>query len=456
MRKKIVAAALAAAIVLGSLWGCGAKEPVVEVAEFDPQEPVTICFDLDGDGNERHFTVDEASGQTKFTGANARKSAVEQLLREMKENGGPENVNYEFIEGRGEDREGALTRLRTEIMGGGGPDVFVICQQGFGNDLFKFVEKKMEEKIFLPLDGYMEQAQFMDPVGMNQAVLSGCRNSKGQQMVIPLRYNFPATMFPAEETELDLSQAHSLADMLDGSDPALTDVLASWWNPDPEWGGFYWGVSEVLGKRADYAKEKLLLSQEEFREAVKQLCEFAQGAEEGSGLSMSWIWKFRPLDKNISWRKDPVVIVPLYNVQGGVTATISNFAAVNRNAQNPAGAFWVVDYISGEEQFQSSDIHMYMNSYSLPIYDGLMKESTMLPYYKDNGERDKSNFIYFDDQDWQAVDAARAQITSAEFPTELDMEIEMLLSNVCDAEGDQRDKLIDECYRKLEMLIGEA
>lgn len=454
--KKFASIILALALLCALFAGCQQKEPVVEVAEFDPQEPVTVCFDLDGSYDERHFTVDESSGQTQFTGDNARKSAVEQLLKEIKESGGPENVTYEFIEDRGEDREGALTRLRTEIMGGGGPDVFVISQQGFGNDLFKFVEKKMEEKIFLPLDGYMEQAQFMDPVGMNQAVLSGGRNSKGQQMVIPLRYNFPATMLPAEETKLDLSQAHSLADMLDGSDPALTEVLASWWNPDPEWGGFNWGVSEVLGKRADYAKEKLLLSQEEFRETVKQLCQFAQGAEEGSGLSMTWIWKFRPLDKSISWRKDPVAIVPLYNVQGGVTAKIEKFAAVNRNAQNPAGAFWVVDYMLGEEQFQDADIHRYMNSYSLPIYDGLMKESAMLPYLKDNGERDPDNFIYYDDQDWQAVDAARGQITSAEFPTELDKEIDSLIQNVVSAPQDQRDKLIDECYRKLEMLIGEA
>lgn len=459
LKKARVSVMIAALLLLLSSCG-GPKPPVEEVAEFDPQEPVTICFDIDAYTDWRHYQTEAGdinAVNLNFTGAQVRESAVEQLLKEMKEQGGPENVTYEFIEGQGEDRDGALTRLRTELMSGGGPDVFVICQAEYsGNNLFKFVEKKMEENIFMPLDAYMEQAQFMDTGKMNQAVLSGGKNSAGRQMIIPLRYTFPATVFPADETDLDLSQAHTLSDMLAGTDPVLTGTLASWYDSELDY--FHWGVTSVLGKRADYSKEKLLLSQEEYRELVKQLCGFVQGLEEpGTGAPENELFDFRRfggLDK--SWKKKPVTIVPLYNLEGGVTARITDFAAVNRNAQSPAGAFWVVDFISSEEQFLSSDLHMYMNSHSLPVYDDLMQESTMLPFEEDHGEGDKSKYVYFDDQDWQAVDAARSNISSAEFPSELDMEIEGLLDRVMYAPEDQRDKLIDESYRKLEMLLGES
>ena len=56
----------------------------------------------------------------KYIGAGERESAVERLLSEMKEHNGPENVTYDFIEGQGETRDAALTRIRAELMAGAG------------------------------------------------------------------------------------------------------------------------------------------------------------------------------------------------------------------------------------------------------------------------------------------------------------------------------------------------
>lgn len=444
-------------ILLLLLCSCGTKKThIEETVEFDPKEPVTICFDLDGYFDERHYSVNK-NHEFEFSGGKARESAITKLLQEMKEQGGPENVTFEVIEWRGESREGALTRLRAELMAGAGPDVFVISQQKNTNsNLFKFVEKKMEETIFLPLDGYMEKSQFMDIDRMNQAVLSGGKNSEGFQMLIPLRYTFPAAILPASEIELDPSQKYSLYDMLSGADPALTSALASFRDPE----GILINYSSAFGSKADYSDEKLSLSQEEFRELINQLTEFNQGVNEDEfgklikGVSLTDLWDFRLLITAERWGKQPVTIIPLYNLQGGVTAQICDYAAINRNAKNPAGAFWVVDYISGESQILSSDFHMYMNSHGLPIYDELMQETTMLPYRK-NGEPDDN--IYFDQSDWEAVELARRNIDGADFPTELDLQIDWLLGDISYAtDVSQKDKLIDDCYKKLQMLLGES
>lgn len=453
---------LLAAVLLcgGMLSACTAgKKAEAAPAAFDPAEPLTVCFDLDSGFDGRHYAADGHFNFT-FTGADARESAVKKLLAEMKEQGGPENVACEFIEGRGEARDGALTRLRAELMAGSGPDVFVISHDQYSpNNLFKFVEKKMEENVFMPLDAYTGQARFMDASRMNQTVLDGGKNAAGQQMLIPLRYTFSATVLPASETELDLSRSWSFADMTAGEDPALAAALAGWRNEESALSDF----AAAFGEKADYKEEALTFSREDLQEMVEALLAFGEKADGGQwgdiaeGAVFTDLWDFRLTVSNLAWGSQPVVIVPLFNRQGGVTAKIRDYAGVNANTKNPAGAFWAVDFICGESQMQAADFHMYLNSHGLPVYDELMREDTKLLYRKDRSAQKNHDYIYFEEGDWQAVAAARDKLDSASFPTELDLEINFLLYDInAAADEAQRQKLIDGCYKKLEMLLGES
>lgn len=448
-------------IMLLILCSCAHNEaPAVVVEDFDPEEPVTICFDIDGNVDGRHYSMDNTYNY-KFIGTQARSSMITKMIDNVKAQGGPENVTVEIIEGQGEEREGALTRLRAELMAGAGPDVFLVSQKSYTNsNLFKFVEKKMEDNIFLPMDAYIEQAKFMDTSRMQPAVLNGGKNSKGQQMIIPLRYTFPATIFPAAEVELDLSHSYSLENMLDRSSTVLTAALASWRGEE---GGFT-GLSFAFGRKANYKEETLTISQDEFRDIVHQLLDFNTKIDENNlgdikkGISQTDLWLYQLAIANEKWGRQPVTFIPFFNHQGGVSAKIRDFVAVNGNSKNPAGAFWLVDYISGEDQFQSSELHMYLNSHGLPIYDELMQEATMLPYRKDNGaQKDPSNYIFFENQDWQALTSARDKIDSADFPSELDVELDLLFYKLEEAaDSSEQDKIIDDCYKKMMMLIGES
>ena len=111
MLKKIVCGLLITAFLF-AMYSCDNREMQVrETVKFNPEEPVTICFDLDGSIDGRHYSMNE-SYEFKFTGAKIREVAINKLIQDIKAQGGPENVTVEIIEGQGEEREGALTRDR--------------------------------------------------------------------------------------------------------------------------------------------------------------------------------------------------------------------------------------------------------------------------------------------------------------------------------------------------------
>ena len=68
---------LLCALALGALAACSPEKPdVPEPAAFDPQEPLTICFDLDSVLDPRHYSFSQ-DGSSKYTGAKQRREAVE-------------------------------------------------------------------------------------------------------------------------------------------------------------------------------------------------------------------------------------------------------------------------------------------------------------------------------------------------------------------------------------------
>lgn len=99
-------------------------------------------------------------------------------------------------------RDQRMQRVRTEVMAGKGPDIF-ICdgyntiitdfrevggEMGNGS-LFGFPTQAMKNRLFLPLDSYMENAQFMEFDQMNPMVMAAGRNEEGQQL-LPMTFDY--------------------------------------------------------------------------------------------------------------------------------------------------------------------------------------------------------------------------------------------------------------------------
>ena len=140
--KKVLSIILALLMLLSVFSGCGEKEP----------EVLRICMDIGYLGEDPEFR-------------NAFKSRT--LITNMLYAGKTANVDVprafelEYIPTEGTERETALTHIRTEVMSGGGPDLFItVCNTKYplqeDENVFVMPEKAMELTMFLPLDEYME------------------------------------------------------------------------------------------------------------------------------------------------------------------------------------------------------------------------------------------------------------------------------------------------------------
>ena len=139
--KKALALLLALAVVLLGLplTGCGRRA----------DGPLRVLVDLEGNRSYSHANL----------------VYVEKLEVYLSDTVGLEDVELEWLPSRDQEseRKAALTRLRTEIMAGKGPDVFLMdFENGSGESLSLFLqpETSMRLGLFYPLDELMENAEY--------------------------------------------------------------------------------------------------------------------------------------------------------------------------------------------------------------------------------------------------------------------------------------------------------
>lgn len=92
------------------------------------------------------------------------------------------NVEYELLSNDQSERGNQITRIRTEIMAGKGPDVFICYTPLFesaGDFLFRYPGKSMLNRIFLPLDDYIAEAQYMKMDELLPAVMEAGKSKEG-------------------------------------------------------------------------------------------------------------------------------------------------------------------------------------------------------------------------------------------------------------------------------------
>ena len=252
---------------------------------------------------------------------------------------------------------------------------------------------------------------------LTQPVLEAGRNSEGQQ-IIPLSYTFPLLCYPKSEWEhipdktytwgdmlnhsallphsLDLANCGSSQKFMDVSDSDI-DIVAEFSN-SPDY------LEYIMGSFADFETEELGFTEEELLECVKDIIslepkdnfeEFDDARETYVGVDLSE----RTFNK-------PMTFLPLYNVDGGVTAHIEEYAAINRNTEKPEEAFKVIDLLMSKYVQQWSSIyHDLLCLYRLiPMHEELFQESNPLVGYN----------YYMQQDNYEAFCKMREQITAEE------------------------------------------
>lgn len=373
-----------------------------------------------------------------------------------------------------ETRGGALTRLRTEIVAGKGPDIFLI---GTGTSiysselLFPYPKGVMAQGRFLKLDEYIENARYMDWDALNPVVMAAGRNEEGQYL-LPLSYTFPATVYNMAEAGPDipqdsigkLSRTAAWADMRESEDPILrhAGILYNTQSQNR--------VASVFGPTDD-GRERLTFTQEEmediFKIGINQDIERGENqvtalGQEPLGLKDASVPQNCKLDMgrgfdteefstgsgNISdWEME---IIPLCSRNGGVTTTVSSYCAVSSQASDPETAFRLAELLLSKDIQRDSPFTCLLGMDAFPVYEGLMGEEEPVWHFWNPG-----NAWCLSERNYQALRKAQALITEAKLLSSTEEYLTFGFVR-CLHEKDKLEEVVERVYREMQMGLAES
>lgn len=382
-------------------------------------------------------------------------AATNEIQQALAERGGPEDVEFISLPPSGSERAIELERLRTEIMSGEGPDVFVVNLNRLGEKLFPIAEREMEQGLFLTLDPYMADAQYMDWDALTPVVMQAGRTAEGQQL-LPMTYTFPVTYYDDAAVHDTPSAALTWSAMLD-EDGVLRNAASPIYLAD----GFsisspFGGILGAFGKLADYADGTLCFTEETLQQRLEEAVALQQQTQTGAfadlplhhkgSMSVGYddLWG-KMITGSLSQASE-VEMVPQYNDAGGVTAVVTSFVGINRNTDRPEDAFFLADYLMSSEAQQNLKLYeaLFLSA-SVPTHEALLQQA----YPVDGWSMSKNNYAEFC--------AARDVITQARIYSELDGNLQKLFYAwyTAEVEGQDGADLVAQTYRSMTLQLQE-
>ena len=442
---------------------------------------ITALFSGCGEPEPLRIVVDLEYSHTEYSWVSVEEAAKGFALR-LAEAGGPTDVIIECIPGSFEGRtarNGVLTNLKAEIMAGGGPDVFIMgCHSNNdGNPFFAMPEQAMANGLFLPLDEYIEDhAQFTDWDKLQPQVMEAGRDAYGQQ-IVPVSYTLPLTVFREEDVPQKYPKETTWQDMLDDKTGVLS-AASTWYHANETMFSCHEGayLENLLGPLADYNSDELLFTEDELLQCTLEVLEQQKRYRKGEFANVSPHYQMQlcvnydlsASNETYSWaegmnpyngimRRDALTMIPLYSRDGGVTATVASYAAVNVNTKRPEDAFAVIDYLLSPEEMQCSLLGwnwLYENA--VPTHMDAM--STALPIV----EKSFGTSVWFmSEENFEEFSRVREQITHARFRGGLDWELDDLYMScqggyVYDMKMARPiEEYVHEYYRRMQRMLGE-
>lgn len=480
--KRVIAFIMVFALMIACTGGCN-KAPAEDGAAVEEEaktneNSLQVLFDM---GITRSPVLSEGD----------RDESLEEFKAASEELGGPRDISFEFIfyqyQGRtsGENsslRDAELTRVRTELMAGGGPDVFItacenICTSIFGRPLFKYPDQVMKRHTFLTLDSYIENARFMEWDKLTPVVMEAGRTEEGQQ-VLPLTYTLPVAVCRKKDLKWDHSRELTFYDMAGGQSP-VPIFSANIRDAEDKTGQFSVIMDEdrmagLFTKVADYSTETLAFSEEDLLKVMKTIHELESSDKEredvpdffytGLGVGFNQRLDMDPGRYAGIKGNEALSLIPVYSADGGYGAFITSFAAINRNTKRPEDAFFVLDYLLSKECQQSS---IYMNAtvgQSILTHEEVMcgkkhkvVSGTERFINPQNGKKDWARW-YMGKSTFDELCELRDNITAARFNTELDAKLLSLLekSKYYSGDGGSTAKEVHRAYMEMQMMLAES
>lgn len=423
--KKMITAGFTAMLLLAICTGCQGKQ-------VGQEEVLTICVD----------SQLEQAGQ--------------ELVNTWEQINEGEKAELVIIPDNAEMAKTRIAELRTEIMSGGGPDVFLLkCVDPDASEdcpvLFSNPEKMMYSDVFLPLDEYVGDAQYMNVDAWNQTILESGRTEEGQ-LLLPVCYGYGAYAFRTKDIEIMEKLPFSWDEVISGEDKISTEGIAA---------NFFLGFYDVFGKLADYQNETLLLSEEDLLKRVQEAIWFNKKGEEARNMGKfpEAVSGNRVRDsflvdlENDQKQKHTIFAFP--NIDGGVTANITLYTAVNRNTALPEEAFSLLDILFSDEimcgkGFQTGDItHGSTIGAALKVYGGFLVNDNAL----------QTSCAWIAREDAEAIQKMNSQVSVVRYNSDLDRELQKLYENCYNfgrpGSEEEIKQLVSQTFNILRMRLSE-
>ena len=302
-----------------------------------------------GCGGAAPSATSSASASTDSTASKSSEKAVivtdEQefthengITRLAKEIYGDLNVEFFVLSEDAQERETQISSLRVEIMAGGGPDGYLFSSptsnttfngEGRPAALFPDVQRTMQSGAFLPLDDYIEESEYLRPEDHFAPVFDAGKTDEGQ-VVLPITYY--ASVFLLDKAQL--------------ADPDFTPKTWDVRNNLYTWCGA--GIPRI----ADYTTEKTILTEENLTAQFEDL--LAMPASESIDEETALIQRgsYAQTDEGMAYyaqNQDTVNALAIPNTEGGVTAFITSYAAINRNSPKADEVFRFFELLFSDE-----------------------------------------------------------------------------------------------------------
>ena len=365
----------------------------------------------------------------------------------------PLNMTVEGDSGKpAEDPEVRLRRMRTEMMAGKGPDIF-LCDcassalwetdsgEPFCQPTFNYPEQAMRNNVFLPLDDYISKAEHMDWDSLNQKVMAA-GSYDGKQYILPIKYNLNLTCFDPEAVSPELAgeyAAFPTTEYTMNPDAVCVDLLS------------------YFGQPADYDKDVPSFTEEELLDLALSGLDTARKTRDGyfdellnaqNNAFMTGAMSRFPYGSASPSDLPAYTMLPSSTRDGGVTASVTCFAAVNVNTKHPNEAFRVLDRLLSEDT--QTDCYLTSSVSGVSVCDEL------------GSSREKPNGPsgwWLNEENYQSFAAVRGQITDVKFYSLLDREAMFTLSKAYLAEDAAEDTVkaaAHKAYTTMQMMLAES
>lgn len=444
---------------------------------------VVVCFEVDETAT---YSIESflrwLDDCNKYYGLPISSEDVEVLLI-------PDHFNPDSPE-----RNSMLQKIRTDIMAGKGPDVFISDtirtlspEHAFfymeGGRVFPYLEKARDSGFFLPLDDELPNLTLTDVNEMIPQVLEGGKNQAGEQVILPMMFAVPGVIYTGEwDEELPevAFEGTSWEDVLKGDDPLLAEQV-NWflnYNSPEEYilGSHSSGLFCLIPQVADFETETLYFSEEELTAFLEDsFTAYRQTAKRemtkpGASTFLSGC-RFPNGDFDFPYYPSAnYSFAPLRNLEGGSTAVVTQYCAVNANTKQKDKALAVIDALMCKEFQKGGRIYQYFFE---------------MPMYRDLGAPESSFFtgtpweLEFTKEQYETWRRICEDINIVRFPSPLDMELDNMMMGIEDAmleslpadeERYPRDHRLADCtisdetlteivsehYRQMQRLLDES